>query len=55
MNHYSIILLQAAVKKPDDFQKYIKHLSFILIFNLLLQNEWTLNAIIFHISLVLCL
>jgi uncharacterized membrane protein YidH (DUF202 family) len=27
---------------PDDFQKYIKQWNLILIFNLLVQNEWTL-------------
>jgi hypothetical protein len=38
--------------KPGDFQNYVKHWHFILIFDLLLQNELTSNAFLFHIHFI---
>jgi hypothetical protein len=42
----------AAAEEPDSFQRFIKQWNYVLIFNFLLQNEWTLNAILFHIHFI---
>jgi hypothetical protein len=44
-----------AAKEPDDFQKYLKQWKFVWICNLLLQNEWMLNAILFHVHFIMSL
>jgi hypothetical protein len=35
-----------------QFSNYIEQWNFVVIFNLLLQNEWTLNAMLFHIHFI---